>query len=51
MDEQARGGIDLPNGDEASPSRLASECGKLDRAEEQTLAEEGHSREDEWPDY
>jgi Arc/MetJ-type ribon-helix-helix transcriptional regulator len=32
--------------------RLASECLKLDRAEEQALAEEGLSGEDaEWPEY
>jgi len=33
-------------------SRLAQECAKLDRAFEQTLAEEGLSSElEEWPQY
>lgn len=35
-----------------SKSRLAIECGKLDRAFEQGLAEEGIARElSEWPEY
>jgi len=29
-------------------SRLARECAKLDKAEEQALAEEGYSAENEW---
>ena len=32
-------------------SRLASECAKLDRAEEQALADEGYAGEGEWPEY
>jgi Arc/MetJ-type ribon-helix-helix transcriptional regulator len=32
-------------------SRLARECAKLDRTEEQALAEEGMSGEGEWPEY
>jgi Arc/MetJ-type ribon-helix-helix transcriptional regulator len=32
-------------------SRLARECAKLDRNEEQALAEEGYSEESEWPEY
>jgi Arc/MetJ-type ribon-helix-helix transcriptional regulator len=32
-------------------SRLARECGKLDRNEEQALAEEGMAGEREWPEY
>lgn len=32
-------------------SRLALECAKLDRAEEQALAEEGYVGESEWPEY
>jgi len=32
-------------------SRLARECAKLDRAEEQALAEEGYAGEREWPEY
>ena len=32
-------------------SRLASECAKLDRTEEQALADEGYSGEGEWPEY
>jgi Arc/MetJ-type ribon-helix-helix transcriptional regulator len=32
-------------------SRLAVECAKLDRAEEQALAEEGFVGESEWPEY
>jgi Arc/MetJ-type ribon-helix-helix transcriptional regulator len=32
-------------------SRLAHECAKLDRAEEQALADEGYVGETEWPEY
>jgi len=32
-------------------SRLASECAKLDRAEEQALADEVYAGEVEWPEY
>jgi Arc/MetJ-type ribon-helix-helix transcriptional regulator len=32
-------------------SRLAVECAKLDRSEEQALAEEGYAGESEWPEY
>lgn len=32
-------------------SRLARECAKLDRREEQALAEEGYVAESEWPEY
>jgi Arc/MetJ-type ribon-helix-helix transcriptional regulator len=32
-------------------SRLARECSKLDRAEEQAMADEGFSGESEWPAY
>ena len=32
-------------------SRLARECAKLDRSEEQALAEEGYVGESEWPEY
>lgn len=32
-------------------SRLARECAKLDKAEEQALAEEGYVGENEWPEY
>jgi Arc/MetJ-type ribon-helix-helix transcriptional regulator len=32
-------------------SRLARECAKLDRNEEQALAEEGYREESEWPEY
>ena len=32
-------------------SRLAREAAKLDRAEEQALAEEGYAGEGEWPKY
>jgi Arc/MetJ-type ribon-helix-helix transcriptional regulator len=32
-------------------SRLARECAKLDKAEEQALAEEGYAGESEWPEY
>jgi Arc/MetJ-type ribon-helix-helix transcriptional regulator len=32
-------------------SRLALESAKLDRAEEQALANEGYAGEDEWPEY
>jgi Arc/MetJ-type ribon-helix-helix transcriptional regulator len=32
-------------------SRLARECSKLDRTEEQALAEEGYAGESEWPAY
>ena len=32
-------------------SRLAMECAKLDRREEQALADEGYAGESEWPEY
>jgi metal-responsive CopG/Arc/MetJ family transcriptional regulator len=32
-------------------SRLARECGKLDRREEQALAKEGYVGDSEWPEY
>ena len=32
-------------------SRLARECAKLDKAEEQALAEERYVAEVEWPEY
>jgi Arc/MetJ-type ribon-helix-helix transcriptional regulator len=32
-------------------SRFARECAKLDKAEEQALAEEGYVGESEWPEY
>ena len=32
-------------------SRLARECSKLDRREEQALADEGYTGESEWPEY
>jgi Arc/MetJ-type ribon-helix-helix transcriptional regulator len=32
-------------------SRLALESAKLDRNEEQALANEGYAGEDEWPEY
>ena len=32
-------------------SRLARECAKLDRMEEQALADEGYAGEGEWPAY
>lgn len=32
-------------------SRLARECAKLDRHEEQALAEEAYAGESEWPEY
>ena len=32
-------------------SRLARECAKLDRSEEQALADEGYAGEGEWPEY
>lgn len=32
-------------------TRLARECAKLDRDEEQALAEEGYAGESEWPEY
>ena len=32
-------------------SRLARESAKLDRAEEQAMAEEGYIGEGEWPEY
>lgn len=32
-------------------SRLAHECAKLNREEEQALAEEGYVGESEWPEY
>ncbi len=32
-------------------SRLAHECSKLDKAEEQALADEGYAGDSEWPEY
>jgi len=32
-------------------SRLVRECAKLDRSEEQALADEGYASESEWPAY
>ena len=32
-------------------SRLAEECAKLDKTEEQALADEGYAGESEWPEY
>ena len=32
-------------------SRLARECAKLDKSEEQALANEGYAGESEWPEY
>ena len=32
-------------------SRLAQECTKLDRSQEQALANEGYVGEGEWPEY
>jgi Arc/MetJ-type ribon-helix-helix transcriptional regulator len=32
-------------------SRLARECAKLDRHEEQAMAHEGYVGESEWPEY
>lgn len=32
-------------------TRLAHECAKLNRAEEQAIAEEGFAGEAEWPEY
>lgn len=32
-------------------SRLARECAKLNRSEEQAMAEEGMAGEGEWPEY
>jgi metal-responsive CopG/Arc/MetJ family transcriptional regulator len=32
-------------------SRLVRECAKLDRGEEQAMAEEGYVGESEWPEY
>lgn len=32
-------------------SRLARECAKLDRTEEQAMADEGYVGESEWPEY
>jgi Arc/MetJ-type ribon-helix-helix transcriptional regulator len=32
-------------------SRLARECSKLDRTEEQAFADEGYAGESEWPEY
>jgi Arc/MetJ-type ribon-helix-helix transcriptional regulator len=32
-------------------SRLARECAKLNKSEEQALAEEGYAGESEWPEY
>jgi Arc/MetJ-type ribon-helix-helix transcriptional regulator len=32
-------------------SRLARECAKLDKSEEQALADEGYAGESEWPEY
>jgi Arc/MetJ-type ribon-helix-helix transcriptional regulator len=35
----------------SSHSRLARESAKLDRSQEQALANEGHARASEWPEY
>ncbi len=32
-------------------SRLARECAKLVKSEEQALADEGHAGDSEWPEY
>ena len=32
-------------------SRLAQECAKLDKAQEQAMADEGYVGESEWPEY
>ena len=32
-------------------SRLARECAKLNRSEEQALADEGYMGDSEWPEY
>jgi Arc/MetJ-type ribon-helix-helix transcriptional regulator len=32
-------------------SRLAQECAKLDRSEEQAFADQGYLGESEWPEY
>ena len=32
-------------------SRLVQECAKLDKAEEQALANEGYAGDSEWPEY
>jgi Arc/MetJ-type ribon-helix-helix transcriptional regulator len=32
-------------------SRLALECAKLDKTEEQAMADEGYAAESEWPEY
>ena len=32
-------------------SRLARECSKLSKIEEQALADEGYAGENEWPEY
>lgn len=32
-------------------SRLAHECAKLNKAQEQAMADEGYSGESEWPEY
>lgn len=32
-------------------SRLVQECAKLDKAEEQALADEGYAGDSEWPEY
>ena len=37
--------------DKLHRSRLTRECAKLDRQEEQALAEEGYAGESEWPEY
>ena len=34
-----------------SGSRLARECAKLDKSEEQAMADEGYAGEGEWPEY
>jgi len=33
------------------PQRLASEAGKLDKSQEQELADERYAAEEAWPDY
>jgi Arc/MetJ-type ribon-helix-helix transcriptional regulator len=32
-------------------SRLAHECAKLNKADEQSFADEGYAGENEWPEY
>ena len=37
--------------DRIQHTRLARECAKLDKSEEQALANEGYAGESEWPEY